>query len=123
MRARVSPISVDRQGIHASSPSLCRGQTRIPRARARERCGKRGRKGGGREGGKWRKREREREKEREGKDEGGEGERDPTRLTHHGLFLYSIDFSKSSWWESLWQSVARELDGPVNVYVRACMYT
>lgn len=49
-------------------------------------------------------REREREKVREQQREGerervrrgkGERERAPTRLAHHGLFLYSIDFSKS----------------------------
>lgn len=55
------------------------------------------------EGKRERERERERgrgrEREKEGKDEGGRGE-GSARLAHHGLFLYSIDFSKSSWWES-----------------------
>lgn len=51
VRARMSPISVDRQYIYASSPSLCREQrrrTRISRVRARDAA--RSREGGGRKG-------------------------------------------------------------------------
>lgn len=70
VRARMPPISVDRQCIHASSPSLYREQrrTQIPRVCARERCGERSRKGSGLKGRQNRagKRRREREREREG---------------------------------------------------------
>lgn len=44
-------------------------------------------------------READYERAREKEDEGGRG-KGSARLAHHGLFLYSIDFSKSSWWES-----------------------
>lgn len=65
VRARMPPISVDRQCIHASSPSLYREQrrTQIPRVCARERCGERSGKGSGRKGGRT-EMERDREKER-----------------------------------------------------------
>lgn len=44
--------------------------------------------------------ENEDEREQEGNDERWRRGEGSARLAHHGLFLYSIDFSKSSWWES-----------------------
>lgn len=112
------PISVDRQCIHASSPSLYRGAAAntdtacAARARDAAREKREGCSGGEREAERsWKETERTREgkgrsenedgREQEGNDEGG-GRRGEgsARLAHHGLFLYSIDFSKSSWWES-----------------------
>lgn len=103
VRARISAISVDRQYTRAyPSLSSSREQTRIYRARVRAHdvtgtgrtVDEREAKGEKERKKKERKRDREKsEREREGKDAGG---RASTRLAHHGLFLYSIDFSKSS---------------------------